>query len=326
MLMMFSRRCFTASAALAALSPAFVRAAVAPAPNSKVSAVTTEKKIGRLTIVTRDLSPQFLDFFSRAQGADEAMRLALWKQYYGFAAVPPTPEGEAMVKGMLASAWDKYPTAVPRIRKGAAALSPAPSTMIQRIASLLDFDASARIDVIAFVGMFEMNAFTYRDGASPTLALPIEAPDEFIGFVGLHEAAHAIHILAADLSGGYERKVGRVIFEEGLALRVVEALTPGLPEAGYVTRTPGWFETATSKRRAILEGLAHDLDASDGATVFKYTGGTGSTGLQREAYYAGWLVVDALRRQGRSFPELARIPEAQIPALVGATISTLLRS
>ena len=48
----------------------------------------------------------------------------------------------------------------------------------------------------------------------------------------------------------------------------------------------------------------------------------GTTGLEREAYAAGWLVVGDLLKQGKSFAEIARIPSAEMPAVVRAVIET----
>jgi hypothetical protein len=51
--------------------------------------------------------------------------------------------------------------------------------------------------------------------------------------------------------------------------------------------------------------------------------GQGTTGTEREAYVAGWLVVDALLRQGRTLPELARVRPDDMPALVRNAIEMI---
>jgi len=45
--------------------------------------------------------------------------------------------------------------------------------------------------------------------------------------------------------------------------------------------------------------------------------GPGPAGLEREAYYAGWLVVGDWLAHGMSFSEIARIPEKEMPHRVG---------
>ena len=45
----------------------------------------------------------------------------------------------------------------------------------------------------------------------------------------------------------------------------------------------------------------------------RFTMGKGPSGLEREAYYAGWLVVGYWLEHGTTFAEIARIPEAEMP-------------
>ena len=42
----------------------------------------------------------------------------------------------------------------------------------------------------------------------------------------------------------------------------------------------------------------------------------GPSGLELEAYYVGWLVVGYWLDRGMTFAEIARIPEADMPARV----------
>ena len=102
-----------------------------------------------------------------------------------------------------------------------------------------------------------------------------------------HEMTHAVHMIVGHLSPGYERSLGRVIFEEGPAMRTVQRLKPGLPDHAYVGDAV-WFAAGLGHRRAILTGLLPNLERSDGATLFKFTIRNGATGREREAYIAGW--------------------------------------
>ena len=52
-----------------------------------------------------DLSPRFLDFYAAAQGATPDARFGIWKDRYDFAAVPPTPQGDAIARKLLDAAW-----------------------------------------------------------------------------------------------------------------------------------------------------------------------------------------------------------------------------
>jgi len=68
------------------------------------------------------------------------------------------------------------------------------------------------------------------------------------------------------------------------------------------------------KERPILEDLRSKLAASDSAAVTSVTLGVSpASGLNREAYFGGWRVVEQMRRDGLSLADIARIPEAEMP-------------
>ena len=48
--------------------------------------------------------------------------------------------------------------------------------------------------------------------------------------------------------------------------------------------------------------------------------GQGATGREREAYLAAWLVMGALLQQGRTLPDLVRLPADAIVPLVRETL------
>lgn len=56
----------------------------------------------------------------------------------------------------------------------------------------------------------------------------------------------------------------------------------------------------------------------------RFTMGTSPSGVEREAYDAGWLVTRYCLDRGRSFADTARIPEAAAPAEVRRAIDALL--
>jgi len=122
-----------------------------------------------------DLTPRFLDFYEAAAGerAGPERRWQLWQERYGFAAVPPTPEGRELARRLLDQAWDRYPEVMDRIRAGAAGLQPAPLPVLERVAALLDCPAVA-VRLVVFVGFLEGNAFGYGHEARPTVCIPVE--------------------------------------------------------------------------------------------------------------------------------------------------------
>jgi hypothetical protein len=119
-----------------------------------------------------DLTPRFLAFYEAAAG-DRAGPERCWQEGYGFAAVPPTPQGRELARRLLDQAWDRYPEVMDRIRAGAAGLQPAPLPVLERVAALLDCPAVA-VRLVVFVGFLEGNAFGYGHEGRPTVCIPVE--------------------------------------------------------------------------------------------------------------------------------------------------------
>jgi len=274
-----------------------------------------------------DLTSKFLRFYAAASklGVDEAERWRLWNEMYGFAAVPPTPEGSKMARSMLDQAWPRFASALPLIQKGVVAIHPAPLETLRQVARLLASDVPVRARLVVAVGDFEGNAFTApgEDGV-PTVSVEVEDPHA--GTLLAHEFTHVVEAEQAGLSLDWKRSIAHTIFVEGLAMRAVQALHPGKPDAQYVGEmSPNWFERCMAMRPAILKDLRPHLDSSDSATVMRYTMGKGGLGVEREAYFAGWLVIDDLLHSGWTFPKLARVKDREMVQIVNASIGRLLR-
>lgn len=282
----------------------------------KVPAARTEIVDGLRTIEIIDLSPQFLDFYRAAAGAAPGTRWKLWGEKYGFAAVPPTPQGMELAHKMLDEAWPRYPKILPLVRRGAAGVEPKPQDVLRKVANLLALDSPYRMQVIIYVGEFDNNAFSYKQDGTPVAAIPLEMSTERRKLVFTHEMTHAVHIETAGLSGGWERSIAETIFLEGLAMHAVQALEPGHEEPEYLDADSTWFTGVMAKSRGIMTGILPELEKSDSATVTRFSYGQGTTGEIREAYAAGWIVIGDLLRQGKTFPELARIRSADMPAAV----------
>lgn len=313
------RDCLTGAAALAAL-PGLAAAADKPAPKRY------EVGDARLKLRMVDLSPQFLAFYAVAKDEPDAdKRFALWKSLYGFAAVPPGPQGEAISRRLLDSGWPKYPAALPVIRAGAEAMKPNALETARKVATALKADQPLTLKVVAYVGAFDHNAFSYRgEDKVPVVCVPLEMSPHEREPVFAHEMTHAIHMEIAHLSGGWERSIAATIVQEGLAMELSRVCAPGRPFRSYLEFTPAWYDKAKANERAILEGLLPNLERKDGETVFKFTMGPGTTGIEREAYFAGWTVMEHLHRKGMGWAEIARVPEDAMPALVGKAIREIL--
>lgn len=286
--------------------------------NSTLSEPQTELDV-------KDLTPKFLTFYAAASqpGVDEPKRWELWHSMYGFAAVPPTPEGETMARNMLDQAWPKYQEALPTIKRGIYAIHPAPRETLRNVASLLKAGVPVKARLIVAVGDFEGNAFTApgSDGV-PTVSVEVEDPNA--GFTLMHEFTHVVEAEQAGLSLDWKRSLTHTIFVEGLAMRTVQALNPGRPDAEYVGEfSPDWLARCSAQRNPILRDLKPHLESSDSGTVMRYTMGKGGLGIEREAYFAGWLVVGDMLRHGWGFPGLARVNDQQMVELVSKSISRI---
>jgi hypothetical protein len=290
------------------------------------STVAVEPTLPPLNLTLKDITPKFVAFYEQAtrQHASEEERWKLWKQAYDFAAVPPTPEGESLARKLLDDAWPRYPAVMERIRRGAAGLTPDPHTVIRSIAELLRPEKPVNVTLLVFVGAFEENAFTAAQGGKITTALPIEGEPGGRELLMTHELTHAVHISMGSFSGGWIRTIGTTVLTEGLAMRVTQKLIPSRDEASYVEGRPGWFKEASEKRTEILNAILPVLSSDKSEDVMRFTMGKGPNGLEREAYYVGWLVVGYWLENGMTFADIARIPEKEMPQRVSEAIHQLI--
>ena len=118
-------------------------------------------------------------------------------------------------------------------------------------------------------------------------------------------------------SGSFQRSVGTIVVTEGLASRVTQKLFPKRPETESIEFTSGWLKEAQQHRTEILKGIRPFLGSDKPDDIQRITIGPGPAGLEREAYYAGWLVVADWLAHGMSFSEIAQIPEKEVPHRVG---------
>jgi hypothetical protein len=265
----------------------------------------------------RDLSPKFLRFYEAVETAADVSEAQRW-------AVPPTEDGMRIARELLDEAWTRYPTALGRIRAGAAGMQPAPQKMLEDVARLLHLDRPLKVELLAYVGGFEDNAFTFAQDGEVTVALPLESDTDVRELLMTHEFTHAVHIATAQLSGGWERSIAETVVQEGLAMRVVQKLHPEAAPRDYVEHADGWLAQAQQSEAAIFAGLLPHLASMDSESVFRFTMGTGTTGLEREAYYAGWRVVGAWLDLGQTIDQIARVPSAAMPDVVAKTIEALI--
>ncbi len=278
------------------------------------------------TLMIKDLSPKFLTFYELAQDADPEQRWALWEKHYGFAAVPPTGEGMAMARRLLDGSFHRYADVLDVIRAGAAAFRPDPQQVLDAVCQLLQFDGDMTVRLVIYVGNFEQNAFAFAADGVPVVNVPLEESDEWRSLIMPHEFTHAVHSRLSNNQGGWLRSIGYSMMQEGLAMHAAMRITPGYPEEAYHEIRPGWLAECREKERPILEGIRPHLADASNEALSRFIFGTGSAGVEREVYYAGYRVVGHLLNQGHTLAELARIDEEDTPAFMEAAISKLLAS
>jgi len=263
-------------------------------------------------IEVKNLVPDFIDFFDEAsrRSMSEKKRFELWKETYDFAAVPPGVEGEKIARTMLANTWPKYFGEIETIKSWEPENNIIENPLFH-IKKLLRCDEPIDLVLIYFVGSFEGNFFTAPyDSDRTALCIPIES--EVNDIILYHELTHIVHQKTAGLSLNWERPVANLIMQEGLATRISQHLKPGKNEEIYIEFTPGWLKTCEMKKEEIIEGIMPYFNDARSETLMKFTLGEGTTGLEREAYYVGWLIVGSLLDAGVSFEEMAKIPGDQL--------------
>jgi hypothetical protein len=271
------------------------------------------------TLDIADRVKSFVRFYTDAQALDESARWELWRKAYGIAAVPPTPEGSELARRQLNEAWPRYAGLVPHL--------PALETEYEKAARKLFASANRLLGaagtqvhtrVVLFVGQFDGNEFTApaMNGQPVTVVMPVENPDTQVALA--HELAHSVHFQLAGVRNSFGAPIGETIFLEGVAMHASRKLKPGLAESRYAeqAREPGWFNRCRANKDAVIQGILPYLDQSGPDVTTRFTFGQGTTGMDRELYCAAWFAVGDLLKSGRTFHDLARIPEHEMIATV----------
>jgi Predicted Zn-dependent protease (DUF2268) len=280
-----------------------------------------------LTLTDRDLSAKFLAFYELAvkPGVDAEARWKLWKEHYDYAAVPPGERGDKMARELLDQAWSRYPSVLPKVRAGVTAIKPSNEAIVRSIDKILNRDRPLDLTVVNFVGALEGNAYTYSRDGKVTVVMPMEIDSLQRQALATHELTHAVHIAQGTITGAWERTIAETIISEGLAMHVSRLLMPKYPVTKHLEHTPGWLKLAEARRAEILRNIKPALGKSDGEIVMRFTIGPGPSGIEREAYYAGWLVVEHWLKQGRKPADIVRIAIANHVKEVETAIDALLK-
>lgn len=270
-------------------------------------------------LVIVDRIPKFEKFYSDAKGLGEAARWSLWQREYGIAAVPPTPQGMALARKQLDAAWPHYSALIPRLKN---LESNAERDARSLFAATNKLYATAgrpiRTRVVFFVGQFDGNEFTVpaMNGEPPTIVMPVENPMLRVQLA--HEMSHSVNFQVADVKNSFGAPIGETVFLEGLAMHANKALVPGLADAAYteLASDPGWYARCAAEHTTIMRGILPFIHESGPVIATRFTFGSGTTGMHRELYCAGWYVVGGMLASGKTFPELARVPEGEMVEMI----------
>ena len=276
-----------------------------------------------VTLCLKDITPRFVLFYDSATRihASEAVRWRLWKEMYDFAATPPTKAGDSIARELLDKAWFKYPAILGMITPSESqVVYEEAKTKVRQISNLLKPDSAIQIYLRLYVGGFETNAFTTSFNHHITTSVPIEIPAPARTGLMIHELVHAVHIGMGSFSGGWKRNIGTIVVTEGLAMRLSQSISPGRPDSSYTEFTPGWLSQISKKNKEVLKDVLKVLDSEKDEDIMRFTMGRGPSGFEREAYYAGWIVVGYWLKQGRCFSSIARIKEKDMAAEVKTSL------
>jgi hypothetical protein len=203
-------------------------------------------------------------------------------------------------------------------------LRPSPEDTLKSVAALLQAGQPIHIKLVAYVGARDGNALTAADKSVPTVAIPVEDDPVRTSETMARGMTQAMRISMGTMTGVGEHTIGETVLAEGLAMRVARTLFPDRPENDFVEARPGWLAEADAKRGRILLDVRSVLNDKDGDTVTRFTMGQGPAGLEREAYYAAWLVTGYWLAHGETFAEIARVKEPDAPTRVAEAIDKLL--
>lgn len=273
--------------------------------------------------------PRFEAFYRSASraGVTETQRWAMWKSKYGIAAVPPTPEGDALARRQLDAAWPRYAPIAPRLGALEQSAVATARTAIARIERILDVRSNLTVRLLLFVGQFDNNAFSVpaMNGNPPETVMPVEA--EHRDVLLAHELTHAVHFALDGIRNSFGAPLGETIFLEGLAMRSSAQVFPGKTDADYAAEGDQvWMNRCKRRQRAVLQGVLPYLRVASAPVASRFTFGEGTVGMHRQLYCAAWLMYGHLLHGGTTLARLARVPERAMPDMTASAIREMLAS
>lgn len=257
------------------------------------------------------LKNKFLAFYEASKTVDTVQdKFKIWKEKYGFAAVPPTDDGQKRAFELFETAYANYEESIERIKRFEVDEDKI-YRLLENVKETLNYSDSVSFSVIYFVGFFEGNAFVAPNGDKLALCFPIENDNSnlYDEMLLAHELTHIIHHKIRKSNAQWLRPLACLILEEGLAMKVSQAVVPGLSDHQYISSKKEWYKACRDKHRDILKGILPYVKEETSEVLFQFTMGLGTTNHEREAYYAAWALFDRLLEQGFCLSDLARISQ-----------------
>ncbi|MFI5836500.1 hypothetical protein ACIA5A_22760 [Micromonospora sp. NPDC051300] len=188
------------------------------------------------------------------------------------------------------------------------------------------------VECVVLVGLHLANGWADDLDGRYALFLAVEqlGPDEDVGLLVRHEAAHVVHDRRAGIRDWPSHGVANQLFAEGLATQVSAELDPGRPPEAYLWfGRPGhrrWFDECRRRWPEILGRVRADLDAVDPdhhAAYFLMRDSPLRGDLPRRCGYLVGLAAVRRLRARHGLPELAGWSLPRVRAEMATTLAGL---
>jgi hypothetical protein len=264
-----------------------------------------------------DYGPAFVKRMEQA--VDDQAKWAAWSSQTDAAAFLSQQLGQEALQAKVLAAWPRYKEVQAQLEKGFNGLAPSPVEAMNKINANLGLNKEIKLNFVAYAGLFDGKVASSSKEGVASLYIPIEQGGAQVSPAIAREYARiAVQRMLPSLEG---RNVAEVAVHEGLMLHLAKTALPGSSEDSFVDAA--WLTKAQGNQSALMAGIKPQLAASSAEALAKFTTGTGTTGLNNEAVYAGKLVVERWLRQGLSIREILATPKADMARSVGRVLDAI---
>lgn len=277
----------------------------------------------------RDITPDFLTFWEKAQNRPTTVQRQLWQDLY------EGPNRDVFDiyfsrygnRQNLNSAFQKYDQIVGRVQEIAPHIDRVIEQIVPTCASLFECEEH-ELPFVLMVGVFNSDAWVTELSGQATTFLALEADVNSklssLPITIAHEVTHGLHARCSNLKMN-STLVGEGLFLEGLAVCVSRIVVPDAPEVSYLC--PGgeqtlagqdcreWLDECRNRYTYVCEQLLANITQADEETYASYFWSreqTRRTGIPlRVGYVVGYDLVRQLHQQ-YPIAEMARWTPEQV--------------